>query len=156
MLDAQAAGGSGERPLRDARRGNSGGRSSRSCAITAQAPRRFQEFSSELPTRKVRGVFGTKPKENSMATLLVKHRVANFEEWKKVFDGMDHVCAGSTDSRAAPCIATPPTRTWSIIVNHVRTLDGAKKYGGSQELRDAMAHAGVQGMPEISFLNDVG
>ena len=31
----------------------------------------------------------------------------------------------------------------------------AKNYGASQELRDAMAEAGVQGPPEISFLNDV-
>lgn len=90
-----------------------------------------------------------------MATLLVKHRVANFEEWKKVFDGMDHVrrehgFTGSTVHRDA----TDPNVV--VIVNHVRTLDGAKKYGGSQELRDATAHAGVQGLPEINFLNDVG
>ena len=89
-----------------------------------------------------------------MATLLVKHRVANFEEWKKVFDGMDqlrreHGFTGSTVHRDA----TDPNVV--VVVNHVRTLDGAKKYGGSQALRDAMAHAGVQGMPEISFLNDV-
>jgi quinol monooxygenase YgiN len=90
-----------------------------------------------------------------MATLLVKHRVANFEEWKKVFDSMDkvrkeHGFTGSTVHRDA----TDPNIV--VIVNHVRSLEGAKKYGGSQQLRDAMAHGGVLGMPEINFLNDVG
>ena len=89
-----------------------------------------------------------------MATLLVKHRVANFEEWKKIFDSMDHVrkehgFTGSTVHRDA----TDPNIV--VIVNHVRSLDGAKRYGGSQVLRDAMARAGVQGIPEIAFLNDV-
>jgi quinol monooxygenase YgiN len=86
--------------------------------------------------------------------MLVKHRVANFAEWKQVFDSMegvrkDHGWIGSTVHRDA----TDPNVV--VIVNHVKTLDGAKKYGASQALRDAMAKAGVQGAPEIQFLEDV-
>ena len=89
-----------------------------------------------------------------MATLLVKHRVANFEQWKQVFDSLDpvrkeHGFLGSTVHRDA---ADPNI---VVIVNRVGSLEGAKKYGGSQGLRDAMARAGVQGVPEISFLTDV-
>ena len=89
-----------------------------------------------------------------MATMIVKHRVANFDQWKSVYDTMekvrlDHGWAGHTVHRDA----TDPNLV--VIVNRVMTLDGAKRYGGSEALHAAMAKAGVQGAPEIQFLNDV-
>jgi quinol monooxygenase YgiN len=89
-----------------------------------------------------------------MATMIVKHRVANFDQWKQVFDSVEgarqeHGWIGSTVHRDA---ADPNV---VVIVNRVKTLDGAKRYGGSEALRTAMAKAGVQGMPEIQFLEDV-
>ncbi len=89
-----------------------------------------------------------------MATLLVKHRVANFDTWKTVFDEFDNVrrqhgWTGYSIHRDAldPNVV--------VIVNHVKDIDGAKKYGSSDTLKAAMAKAGVQGPPEISFLEDV-
>lgn len=89
-----------------------------------------------------------------MATMLVKHRVANFDQWKATFDSMakvreEHGWIGASVHRDA---ADPNV---VVIVNRVKTLDGAKKYGGSEALRTGMVKAGVQGMPEIYFLNDV-
>ena len=89
-----------------------------------------------------------------MATMIVKHRVANFDQWKQAFDSMDkvrkeHGWTGSTVHRDA---ADPNV---VVIVNRVRDLEAAKRYGASEDLRDAMAKGGVQGMPEIQFLNDV-
>jgi len=89
-----------------------------------------------------------------MATMIVKHRVANFDQWKSVFDSMnsvrkEHGWIGSTVHRDA---ADPNV---VVIVNHVKDLAGAKRYGGSQALRDAMAKGGILGAPEIQFLNDV-
>jgi hypothetical protein len=89
-----------------------------------------------------------------MATLLVRHRVANFEKWKKVFDRLEglrekhgfyahSVHRDATDSNIV------------VIVNRVRDMTEAKTYGASHELHDAMIEAGVQGPPEITFLNDV-
>jgi hypothetical protein len=88
-----------------------------------------------------------------MATLIVKHRVANFEAWKKVFDEMNPVRAkhGWTGHLVLQDAADPNIVT---IVNRVKTLDGAKAYGGSPELRAAMQRAGVQGAPEVSFSED--
>jgi quinol monooxygenase YgiN len=40
------------------------------------------------------------------------------------------------------------------IVNHMRDLDGAKRYGGSAALREGMARAGVLTAPEIVFCED--
>ena len=89
-----------------------------------------------------------------MATLLVKHRVANFDKWKRIFDGLEglrekHGFVAHSVHRDA----TDPNIV--VIVNHVREMAEAKNYGASHELRDAMVEAGVQGAPEISFLNDV-
>ena len=88
-----------------------------------------------------------------MATLIVKHRVSNFENWKVVFDEM-----GATrkkhgwTSHSVFRDATDPNVV--TVVNRVRSLDDAKAYGASPELRAAMQRAGVQGPPEISFNED--
>jgi hypothetical protein len=88
-----------------------------------------------------------------MATLIVKHRVANFEAWKKVFDEMIPVRAkhGWTGHLVLQDAADPNVVT---IVNRVKTLEGAKAYGGSPELRAGMQRGGVQGAPEVSFCED--
>jgi hypothetical protein len=88
-----------------------------------------------------------------MAKLIVRHRVANFEAWKRVFDDLTetrrrHGWTGHTVVRDAtdPNVVT--------IINHVRDLAGAKAYGGSAALREAMARGGVQGAPEVFFCEE--
>jgi quinol monooxygenase YgiN len=88
-----------------------------------------------------------------MATMLVKHRVANFESWKKVFDSMEairkeHGWLGHEVHRDAldPNVV--------VIVNRVRDVEGAKRYGGSEALRNGMQKAGVLGPPDITFLDE--
>jgi quinol monooxygenase YgiN len=89
-----------------------------------------------------------------MATMLVKHRVANFDKWRKVFDRLEdlrekHGFVGHSVHRE---LSDPNV---VVIVNRVRDMTEAKNYGASPELHEAMAEAGVQGPPEITFLNDV-
>jgi hypothetical protein len=88
-----------------------------------------------------------------MATMIVKHRVANFESWKKIFDEMGTVRAkhGWTGHLVLRDASDPNLVT---IVNRMKSLDGAKAYGGSPDLRAAMQRAGVQGPPDISFCDD--
>ena len=87
------------------------------------------------------------------AALIVRHRVASFDAWKKIFDGM-------TDTRRAHgWLATIVYRdavdpNLVTIVNRVKDIEGAKRYGGSPELRAAMEKAGVLGAPEISFVEE--
>jgi quinol monooxygenase YgiN len=88
-----------------------------------------------------------------MATMIVKHRVANWESWKKVFDSMQETRAqhGWIGHEVHRDAADP---NLVVIVNHMRDLDGAKRYGSSPALREAMQRAGVQSAPEITFLDD--
>jgi quinol monooxygenase YgiN len=86
--------------------------------------------------------------------MIVRHRVANFETWKQVFEEMEgarkaHGWIGYELHRDA---ADPNVVT---IVNHMKDLAGAKAYGASPELRAAMAKGGIQGPPELFFLDDV-
>lgn len=90
-----------------------------------------------------------------MATMIIKHRVANFEAWKAVFDDMKplRVRHGWISTRVLRDATDPNLVT---IVNHARDLEGIKRYGSSPELRSAMAKGGVQGPLEISFCDDAG
>jgi quinol monooxygenase YgiN len=87
------------------------------------------------------------------ATMIVKHRVSDFDAWKKIFDELEalrrqHNWIGYEVLRDA----TDPNLV--TIVNHIKDLAGAKAYGQSPDLRAAMQRAGMQGAPEIAFLND--
>jgi len=88
------------------------------------------------------------------ASLIVRHRVANFDNWKKVFDSMTEI------RRAHGWLSTTVYRDGAdpnivTVVNRVKDLDGAKRYGGSAELRAGMEKAGVQGPPEVFFSEEV-
>jgi hypothetical protein len=88
-----------------------------------------------------------------MATMIVKHRVANFEAWKQVFDSLNETRRqhGWTSHLVVRDASDPNVVT---IVSRIKTVDGAKRYGASPDLRTAMQKAGVQGAPEISFAED--
>jgi hypothetical protein len=88
----------------------------------------------------------------SPAALIVRHRVANFDQWKIAFDSMfevrrSHGWLSATVYRDA----TDPNMV--TIVNRVKDLDGAKRYGSSDALREGMKNGGVQGPPEVYFVD---
>lgn len=87
------------------------------------------------------------------ATLIVRHRVSNFDTWKKVFDTMvaTRAAHGWTSTLVLRDAADPNMVT---IVNRVKDLEGAKRYGASPGLRTAMVESGVQGAPEIFFTEE--
>ncbi len=88
-----------------------------------------------------------------MATMIVKHKVADFGTWKTVFDSMkpirqSHGWIGHEVLRDA---ADPSLVT---IINKMRSIDDAKAYGQSSDLKEAMKNAGVLSAPEITYLSD--
>ena len=89
-----------------------------------------------------------------MASMFVKHRVADYAKWKPVFD--EH----ETARRAAGLTAHSVHRASDdpnviIIAFRAADLNKAKGFASSDELKSAMARAGVQGPPEIWFADDV-
>ena len=88
-----------------------------------------------------------------MATLIVRHRVADFGAWKQVFDSMTDLRAQhGWQSHLVLRDAEDPNRV--TIVSRVASLERARAYGASQALKDGMQEAGVLGPPEIILAED--
>ena len=87
------------------------------------------------------------------AALIVRHRIADWDTWKKAFDSMTDVrrAHGWQSAIVYRDAADPNVVT---IVNRVKDLDGAKRYGSSDALRQVMSKAGVQGPPEVHFVEE--
>ena len=86
-----------------------------------------------------------------MAHMLIRHKVADFEKWKPVYEGHRparevaglkdlHLWRNADDSSEV------------IIIFEVSDLGKAKEFAGSSDLKEKMQAAGVQGAPDIVFL----
>jgi hypothetical protein len=89
-----------------------------------------------------------------MTTMIVRFRIADFDRWKAVFDSMANVrsaygISGSSVHRDA---GDP-----NVVVTILRaaSLDVARAWGSAETLQRAMAEAGVEGRPEVQYLDDV-
>jgi hypothetical protein len=88
-----------------------------------------------------------------MAKLIVKHRVADFDSWKKGFlaHAPERRKSGFTGHLVLRDAGDPNLIT---CVLSTTDLTRAKAFLGRPELREAMSKAGVQGPPDIAFCED--
>jgi quinol monooxygenase YgiN len=89
-----------------------------------------------------------------MATLFVKHTVRDYGKWKKVYDELastrkEKGVTGASVHRDAndPLVV--------IVTHRFKDVNAAKAFANSDELKSAMANAGVSGPPEIWFGEDI-
>jgi quinol monooxygenase YgiN len=85
-----------------------------------------------------------------MATLFVRHEVADFGVWKQAFDAFDaeRKTMGVTGYGVYQAEGNPNSLT---IYHHFESLETAKAFMGSERLREVMMAAGVQGEPDVWF-----
>jgi len=89
-----------------------------------------------------------------MASMLVQHQVKDFAEWKKVYDSVADLRTSNGElSDKIYRDANDPNKL--TIVFKWDSLANAQKYANSPELKEAMQKAGVEGPPNIYFLNEV-
>ena len=89
-----------------------------------------------------------------MASMLVQHSVKNFAVWKKMYDSVADLRASSGElSDQIYRDASDPNKLTAIF--KWDSLANAQKYAQSPELKAAMEKAGVDGPPNVSFLNEV-
>jgi quinol monooxygenase YgiN len=86
--------------------------------------------------------------------MFAKHKVKDYDLWKRAYDGFASVrkengVIGASVHRDA---SDPNTM---IITHQFKTLDAAQAFVGSEELKSAMMEAGVAGPPEFWFSEDV-
>ncbi len=89
-----------------------------------------------------------------MPSMFIRHRVADFQRWKPIFDEHEPTrrqfgFAGHSLHRDSddPNVV--------IIAFRVNDVSRAKEFVASQDLRTTMERAGVQGPPEFWFAEDI-
>jgi quinol monooxygenase YgiN len=89
-----------------------------------------------------------------MATMFVKHKVEDYDNWKRAYDDFAPVRRERGVTGASVHRDAEDTNT--VIVTHqFGDLDAATSFARSEELKTVMANAGVAGPPEIWFSEDV-
>jgi len=89
-----------------------------------------------------------------MATLFVRHTVADYGKWKRVYDEFASV-RKEKGVQGASVHRDPEDANTLVVVHKFKNLDAAKAFVDSQELKSAMANAGVSGPPTIWLSEDV-
>jgi quinol monooxygenase YgiN len=89
-----------------------------------------------------------------MATMFARHKVKNFEAWKKVYDEFDTTRRGLgvTGHGVYQAEGNPNDVT---VYHEFASVDAAKKFAASTELKSTMEKAGVVGAPDIWFTTKV-
>jgi len=85
-----------------------------------------------------------------MATLFVRHNVADFGQWKRAYDAFDEErrSMGVTGHGVYQTDGNPNDVT---VYHDFESMDAAKAFAGSERLREVMQQAGVQGEPIVWF-----
>lgn len=85
-----------------------------------------------------------------MATLFVRHTVADYAAWRRIFD--DFAPTQSALGVIDKAVYQAADNANDITVMHdFATLDAAQAFAGSSELKAAMHDAGVASAPTIWF-----
>ena len=85
-----------------------------------------------------------------MATLFVRHTVADYAAWRRIFDAFapTQEALGVTDK----AVYQAADNANDVTVTHeFATLEAARAFAGSPELKAAMHDAGVTSAPTIWF-----
>lgn len=88
-----------------------------------------------------------------MATMFVRHKVKEFKTWKSEYDAFDpqRKKMGVTNHGVYQSDGDPNDVT---VYHRFNSMDEAKAFAGSTQLKDAMQQAGVVGAPDIWFTKE--
>jgi quinol monooxygenase YgiN len=86
-----------------------------------------------------------------MTTLSVHHKIADYSKWRAVFDEMDPIRRkfGETGYSVFRSAADPLELT---IHTEWPSIDQARAYATSPDLKAGMQNAGVISQPDVAFL----
>ena len=86
-----------------------------------------------------------------MAYMFVRHSVQDYKSWKSVFDSLGDLRRRSGE-KSYQILRQENSPNELVALFEWDSLDNARKYADSPELKAAMQRAGVTGKPEILFL----
>ena len=87
-----------------------------------------------------------------MATMIVRHRVADYDKWKRAYDNADWLRKenGITLASVHEDESDPNT---IIVIHQFEDMEGLKQFAAA--LSPIMKEAGVEGKPEIWIAEDI-
>jgi quinol monooxygenase YgiN len=89
-----------------------------------------------------------------MATMFARHKVSDYGNWKRVYDQLASVRKERGVTGAS--VHRDPKDPNTIIVTHqFKDMNAATAFANSEDLKSAMADAGVAGPPEFWFGEDI-
>ena len=89
-----------------------------------------------------------------MVHVLVRHKVADYNRWKQAFDSHlnSRKQAGETAFRIFHSVDDPRE---VVLFFDWESVEQARKFMNSDELRKAMQQAGVEGPADVQYIEDV-
>ena len=90
-----------------------------------------------------------------MAYILVQQSVEDFEKWKSLFDE-DEPFREAGGSKGGLVLRNADDPNHVTVLLEWDSLESARAFASSDELRERMQRAGVTGPPALFFLNDAG
>lgn len=87
-----------------------------------------------------------------MSYVLVRITVEDYAKWKPVFDKVSHLRKNS-GSQGGQLLRKADDPHQVTILFEWPNLDKARQYFQSDALRQAMQRAGVQGRPDVTYLD---
>jgi heme-degrading monooxygenase HmoA len=89
-----------------------------------------------------------------MAHFLVHHKVEDFNKWKPFFDQHSEF-RSQNGSKGGKVFRSTSDPNEVFILFEWDSAANAQKFAQSDSLREVMKEAGVQGMPEVHFIEEV-
>jgi quinol monooxygenase YgiN len=89
-----------------------------------------------------------------MVHVLVRHKVSDYNRWKQAFDSHLNTRkhGGETGFRIFHTVDDPRE---VVLFLDWENIEQARKFMNSDELRKAMQLAGVEGAPDVQYIEDV-
>jgi heme-degrading monooxygenase HmoA len=89
-----------------------------------------------------------------MAYMVIRHKVKDYDAWKVGFDNAIGIRKASGE-KSFRIFQLVDDRNDVVALFEWDSLDNARKFIGSAELREAMEKAGVSEEPKVNFLEEV-
>ena len=88
-----------------------------------------------------------------MAYILVRHNVEDYSKWKPVFDKHSNL-RSKNGSKGGKVFQSADNPDEVFVLLEWDSLDNARNFAQSDNLKEAMQEAGVVGMPDIYFIEE--
>lgn len=89
-----------------------------------------------------------------MTTIIVRHKVQDFAQWKSFYDSMDSFHK-SNEVKSGQVFRSADNPNEVIILSELENIEKARKFAQGTGLKDAMQKGGVVDHPDVYFVEKV-